>query len=153
MQCPVCKQDQIIVEFDGVELDMCPDGHGTWFDVEELSQLAEQSGLPTLFEGLQDQLPLATDARDLPKRRCPRCRVRMLHIEVPARPSALILDRCPRGDGIWFDEGELQSILDNHLEAEDDGSDSQLGKAVDRLRNFLGQFTDTSESSSKESPL
>ncbi len=150
MQCPVCKQDQIIVEYAGVELDMCPDGHGTWFDADELAQLADQSGLPELFAGLAKHLQSDSQAGEAPKRRCPRCRARMLHVQVPAHPAAVILDRCPRGDGIWFDEGELQSILQNHLETDQDDIDPDLASAFDRLRDFLGQFTRPSDSANKE---
>jgi Zn-finger nucleic acid-binding protein len=28
----------------------------------------------------------------------------------PSTPT-LTLDKCPRGDGLWFDKGELQDIL------------------------------------------
>lgn len=45
------------------------------------------------------------------KRRCPRCRGRLELVVVgsPARP--IEIDRCPRGDGLWFDSRELAAVV------------------------------------------
>lgn len=52
MQCPVCDQDLVIVEADGVELDVCAAGHGLWFDAGELQQIlhAELGGEPAFAQ-------------------------------------------------------------------------------------------------------
>ena len=37
------------------------------------------------------------------------------HAKVSAEP--LVIDRCPKGDGLWFDKNELQNIFDKaHLD-------------------------------------
>ena len=36
MQCPRCKSDLIVVEFDDIELDSCPECGGLWFDRGEM---------------------------------------------------------------------------------------------------------------------
>lgn len=118
MDCPVCHEEQIIVEVGGVELDMCLDGHGTWFDGQELRQLFEHVGAPELLQGLEQELrPHRDDS--LPRRRCPRCHRRMEHVTAPADPEPVVLDRCPQGDGLWFDHGELQSVLRAQVQDED----------------------------------
>jgi len=150
MQCPVCKEDQIIVEYAGVELDMCLDGHGIWFDADELAQLADQAGAPELFDDLEKGMQDETSGADIAKRRCPRCRVRMVQFQASAHPEPVTIDRCPRGDGLWFDEGELQSILQNRVETDKDQLDPNLERAIDSLREFLGQFTNPPDSASKE---
>jgi len=98
MKCPTCKQALLTCEIVGIELDYCAQGHGCWFDRGELEAL------------LKSQIPVLRDhesgARD--DRRCPRCRAFMnLH-----RPfSGLELDLCPHGDGIWFDDAELGTLI------------------------------------------
>lgn len=102
MECPVCGQPQVLVEMDGVELDLCLAGCGVWFDAEELGALLGDGAAE-----LEDEL------RALPARgrgrRCPRCRRAMDLIAAP--DGATLLDRCARGHGMWFDEGELEQLL------------------------------------------
>ncbi|MDH3211456.1 MAG: zf-TFIIB domain-containing protein [Myxococcales bacterium] len=132
MQCPVCQMDQIIVEYDGVELDLCLDGHGIWFDADELRQLFESAGAPAMLQDLERRLVVLPRGEHGPKRRCPRCRGKMRHVAAPGRPADVILDRCRRGHGIWFDKGELEEILALELGEED--------AALARVRAFLGSF-------------
>jgi len=35
----------------------------------------------------------------------------MKKIIVGLSTPTLLIDKCPRGDGLWFDKGELQNIL------------------------------------------
>jgi Zn-finger nucleic acid-binding protein len=107
MICPVCKQDMIVVEYRQIEIDYCLKCSGIWFDKGELELLLKttsqgETGLPTL-EGA------AVETRSHGKRRCPICRDKMK--EVPLGKPAVHVDLCPRGDGIWFDGGELQQLL------------------------------------------
>lgn len=139
MQCPVCHIDLIIVEHSEVELDLCLDGHGTWFDADELSMLAEREQIRDFMSSLERELP------PLPgkgSRRCPRCRARMQHVQAPAQPEPVILDRCPHGHGLWFDQGELKSILGNRLESEDPG--------LQRLQTFLEGYANPPDSTTSE---
>ena len=39
MKCPVCRVPTYVVEFDKIELDLCPDCQGIWFDAGELELL------------------------------------------------------------------------------------------------------------------
>ncbi|MDA1194067.1 MAG: zf-TFIIB domain-containing protein [Planctomycetota bacterium] len=135
MQCPVCHIDQVIVEFHGVELDVCIDGCGTWFDDDELRQLFEAAGAPALVADLEQRLQELPPGRDGPTRRCPRCAGRMQHVQTPGASGQVIFDRCRRGHGLWFDRGELEEILS--LEVSTDGEGA---RALATVRAFLGQF-------------
>lgn len=135
MQCPVCHADQLIVEYRGVELDLCLEGCGTWFDADELRQLFEVAGAPELLHDLEQRLEALPTAQAGPVRRCPRCRGRMPHVRAPGASGHVILDRCRRGHGLWFDPGELEDILALEMPG-DGGADSALAK----VREFLGQF-------------
>jgi len=124
----------VIVEFQQIELDTCLDCHGMWFDAQELGQLFELAGVPERHHELALQLDRLRRAG--PRRQCPRCRRRLEPVHAPATSSRLILDRCPRGDGLWFDQGELMALLET-LFAED-------VHALNSVRGFLGEFLSAS---------
>jgi Zn-finger nucleic acid-binding protein len=121
----------VIVEFENIELDTCVDCQGLWFDAQELSQLFELSGAPQQFHALESQLDRLPHAG--PRRRCPRCRRRLEPVRAPSSGSeALILDECPRGDGLWFDSGELVCLLEAVLSEDVD--------TLQKVRGYLGGF-------------
>lgn len=132
MKCPVCKLDQVIVEYRGVELDMCVEGHGIWFDHDELRQLFDAAGVPELLHDLEQRLVDLPRRKSGQQRRCPRCRGKMRQVSTPGRSAEVVLDRCRRGHGLWFDKGELEEILALQLGEGD--------AALARVRGFLGQF-------------
>lgn len=132
MQCPVCDLDQVIIEYQGIELDVCVEGHGVWFDKDELQQLYEAAEVPELLHDLAERLVDLPRGRHGPERRCPRCRGKMRHVAEPGPSGDVILDRCRRGHGLWFDDGELEEILGSSLGAED--------AALAKVRGFLGRF-------------
>jgi hypothetical protein len=121
----------VIVEFQNIELDTCVDCQGLWFDAQELGQLFELAGVPQQYQALESQLDRLPHAGA--RRKCPRCRRRLEPVRAPARRGTeLILDECPRGDGLWFDQGELSCLLE-----------AVLGDDVATLRNvrsYLGEF-------------
>ncbi|NLX57386.1 MAG: zf-TFIIB domain-containing protein [Planctomycetaceae bacterium] len=133
MLCPVCRKPMVIVEFQSIELDTCLDCHGLWFDAQELNHLFDLAGCPRHLHGRHD---LAAQVDRLPhvesRRRCPRCRRPLESVRAHSPADALILDKCPHGDGLWFDQGELESLLTARL-----GEDAD---ALDRMRGFLGEF-------------
>ncbi len=105
--CPVCKQPMIALELEGIEIDHCPACLGTWLDGGEIEAIAERAGVEVgpLAEVLEN-----ARTGDRADRRCPRCRRRMRIIH-PAEPAGLELDRCPLGHGLWFDKGEMLTLV------------------------------------------
>jgi hypothetical protein len=99
----------IVVEYQDVELDWCPDCGGIWFDNEELEFLLQGAGLD--IEALDMKSAARADTRRAGEhtRRCTRCRRRMRKLGVGGQPP-VILDNCPR-HGLWFDGGELSAVL------------------------------------------
>ena len=130
MLCPVCRQPMLIVEFDEIELDTCADCRGIWFDAQELRELFELVKAPEHAHDLEQQLERL--AHGSARRSCPRCRGRLEPVRTPSSNENLILDECPRGHGLWFDEGELESLLQSVLGAETD--------ALSDVRKYLGIF-------------
>jgi len=131
MDCPICKNAMITLELADVEIDYCTDCGGIWLDSGELEMLlGEPEKAKQLLDSFKpvlrkESLGLSKartghgrsvegiDTKSVEKpRRCPICDKKMQKIIVgPAKP-ALLIDKCQRGDGLWFDRGELQDIVD-----------------------------------------
>ena len=134
MICPVCKSDMIVVERNKIELDYCTNCGGTWFDSGELELLLASFGVPDSNAYLSNILH-GREARTAEKpRKCPVCSQKMRKSNIGERPKVLI-DACPRGDGIWFDGGELQQLLTEISEK------PMAGHEYDRkISGFLGDM-------------
>ena len=129
MECPVCHLDQVIVEWGDVELDVCIDGHGIWFDTDELRHLFAAAGAPEAVVTFEERLKALPRGHGGPKRRCPRCGKKMRQVATPGHDQT-VLDRCPHGHGLWFDDGELEQIIERELDDPD----------VERVRSYLIRF-------------
>jgi len=44
-------------------------------------------------------------------RRCPICGKKMEKVLVGPQSNTILIDRCKKGHGLWFDKGELQDVL------------------------------------------
>jgi Zn-finger nucleic acid-binding protein len=97
----------ITLELDQVETDYCLTCRGIWLDGGELEQLLGDS------EQAREVLHSFTTAADCkePPRRCPICGKKMEKVFVGPESKTTLLDRCKKGHGLWFDGGELESIL------------------------------------------
>jgi len=104
MDCPACKNAMIVLELDQVEVDYCTNCGGIWLDAGELELLLEDT---KNTQELLNSFEKAKDCRENP-RKCPICLKKMQKILVS---DDQIIDKCTRGDGLWFDKGELQNIL------------------------------------------
>ncbi len=94
MNCPVCgTRSMYVVEHAGIELDVCADCQGIWFDAAELDLL--------LGAEAPRGLPAATAAAEA-KRPCPRCRKAMAKANIGA-------DR--RGNHRRLREGRLRTLV------------------------------------------
>ncbi len=95
----------IVVEFRKIELDYCVGCNGVWFDANELELLLGALDLSP------DQLvrPLAGKAPE-GKRRCPHCGAKMEKVLIGSG-NEVVIDRCRRGHGLWFDGGELDTVV------------------------------------------
>jgi len=107
MDCPVCKNAMITLELADVEIDHCAECGGIWLDAGELELLL---GNAEHAEKLLDSFKIESDSTES-RRKCPICLKKMQKIIVGLSTPTLTLDKCPRGDGLWFDKGELQDIL------------------------------------------
>lgn len=124
MNCPVCSEPLIVAERQQIELDVCIWCQGLWFDAGELALLAETLHRPLALPEGAILREMETDERARP---CPRCDAAMEKVAMGTTPR-LVLDRCPQGHGLWFDRGELGSLM------------SQLGGGeVGAVIHFMGE--------------
>jgi Zn-finger nucleic acid-binding protein len=108
MDCPVCKNAMITLELREVEIDYCIDCGGIWLDAGELELLL---GEPEKAKQLLDSFKIDSSSTEKP-RKCPICRKKMQKVIVGSSKPTLLIDRCRRADGLWFDKGELHDIFE-----------------------------------------
>ena len=97
----------ITLELDSVEIDHCPECGGIWLDGGELEQLIEDDQATSV---LLQSFGIANPRREK-RRACPMCDRRMAKIQVGRSEVSVIIDRCQRNHGLWFDQGELDDVL------------------------------------------
>jgi len=131
MLCPKCQQDMIVVEHQQIELDYCPVCEGVWFDAGELELFLETAALASPELEIENIIGLPEIKAGAGKRKCPICRQSMKEVSI-GMPS-IDIDVCRRGDGLWFDGGEVnQLILQLAKEPANTGGSQQ------RIITFLG---------------
>ena len=104
--CPRCDVSMFLLHFKEVEVDYCERCRGIWLDAGELEQLITTTGsdIHDPFLRLLDQNGSPSEAA---RCLCPRCDRKLHEFTV----NHLVLDRCPRGHGLWFDANELHQLL------------------------------------------
>jgi hypothetical protein len=123
----------IVVEHEKIELDYCLNCSGTWFDAEELELLLETMQLKRTSLSL-DNILTSPEAKSAEKKRnCPICGRKMKKATVGHEPE-VIIDVCSRGDGLWFDSGEVGQLITQLPNKQSEESDSQ-----GRIITFLGE--------------
>jgi len=110
MICPACKKDMIVVEYKKIELDYCLNCHGVWFDSDELELLLKFMNLDTPDLLLSHILGSPEAETSEKNKRCPICRRKMKKTTIGERPKILV-DVCPRKNGLWFDGGEIAQLV------------------------------------------
>ncbi|MEW5693884.1 MAG: zf-TFIIB domain-containing protein [Candidatus Hydrogenedentota bacterium] len=122
MICPVCNLDMIVIEHKDIELDYCIQCRGVWFDANELELFCEKSGIQAGGNKIID-LPLYYSKEK--KYKCPRCREPMDKIIVGEKKE-VVIDRCKKGDGLWFDKGELEQVVEQSIPQTDENTEKIL---------------------------
>jgi len=125
VDCPVCKNPMITLELNDVEIDYCGGCSGIWLDAGELELLLAD---PVQAKKLIDSFAIDSGCAEK-RRKCPICFKKMQKVVVGSDEPVLLIDRCPRGHGLWFDEGELQDICERAQLDEDN-----------KIRNLLADM-------------
>lgn len=103
MECPACGKALVSLEYESVEVDYCAACGGIWLNAGELELLTGR-------DAPLETAPRTSALREA-TRRCPECRRRMDKATTnDARP--VTFDLCRSGHGMWFDRGELVTVLE-----------------------------------------
>jgi Zn-finger nucleic acid-binding protein len=115
MDCPDCNSAMVTLELSDVEIDHCVDCGGIWLDAGELELLVNNAETAKqIINSFEVQKNVTEKFID-----CPICDRRMEKILVGQDRQPLVIDRCRKGHGLWFDKGELEKIFDKaHLDRE-----------------------------------
>ena len=111
MKCPGCTESMIVLELEHIEIDYCPTCHGIWLDAGELELLlSDAEGKRALLSSFHEEIANA-EAR----KRCPICSKIMNVVACGngADGEGCRIDSCPAQHGLWFDRGELYTLLNN----------------------------------------
>ena len=125
--CPKCKKKTLSYfnTSEGVVLDFCDECSGIWFDKNELASYIELSmDIPEITE-----MKKAARKTDLI---CPKCEGALEELPFSTKTNILV-DRCEKCGGIFFDSGELM-----HAER----ASAEIEKLEDRLKTVITRFTD-----------
>ncbi len=101
------------IEYEGLSLLRCPNGHGHWISGNELEKIVKkrEENIPDKYfdevskngQHITDQRGIALDVK------CPQCGT-MCQKTNYSYSSGIIIDHCPNGCGIWLDAGELEKV-------------------------------------------
>ena len=107
MDCPVCHNAMVTLELAEIEIDHCLSCGGIWLDRGELEALI---GSPdNAHQAVRSLVPMPVPRER--RRRCPLCDKKMEKVTIGSSSPDVRVDRCPQGEGLWFDRGELRQIL------------------------------------------
>jgi Zn-finger nucleic acid-binding protein len=114
MDCPRCETSSLsITKYESVEIDKCSSCNGIWLDDEEILDIVADRTEKFTKESIQDTIKTSfsgvSDAERANILHCPKCKVAMTATNYVMQ-SGIIIDRCPQGHGLWFDEGELEKV-------------------------------------------
>lgn len=136
MDCPVCKQSAMItLELNEVEIDYCMRCEGIWLDAGELEMLL---GDIKKSQELINSFKVDSDTAEK-VRKCPICYKKMQKIVVGSTEPKLLIDKCRKGDGLWFDKGELHDIVEK---AQLDENNKIKALLTDMFNNKSTQLND-----------
>ncbi len=116
MICPRCKtlgekSDLQKVSISGIEVDICQECGGIWFDKQEFGQVisASQSDIKHIHSLLENTREF-DKTKDV-ELECPKCGQLMFKYRY-MYTSNIYIDSCEKCEGIWIDKGELLQIIE-----------------------------------------
>ncbi|HOW26097.1 MAG TPA: zf-TFIIB domain-containing protein [Bacteroidales bacterium] len=125
MKCPHCKSTMIVLELHQVEIDYCSQCSGIWLNTGEMELLLES---PDKRDLVLVSFRVDPDSSEK-KLRCPICRKKMQKA-MAGLDSDILIDKCRKGHGLWFDRGELHRIVEQ-------GSSPINHEVIDLLRDMF----------------
>jgi Zn-finger nucleic acid-binding protein len=115
----------VVLELEQVEIDYCTSCSGIWLDSGELELLLETD------EDRNRLISLFKEAGELKEKshNCPICGKYMEKFAIGEQGKVLV-DKCRKNHGIWFDKGELQKVVEF-------GSVNKENKIINLLKDMF----------------
>src|SRR5881396_3126646 len=115
MKCPRCGSILCTIEYDGVQIEVCPDCKGEWLHAGELQKIVEhhdevftQEEIASL-EAVNKEI-FTAEKENFDELSCPHCEnAQMEHFNY-GDTSGIILHKCPECGGIWTDKDQLKKV-------------------------------------------
>lgn len=104
MNCPRCKAKLKREQYEGIEVDRCPDCGGMWLDYLELDQLED---IVLDEDEVKGTMIFSSRTSEIS---CPKCGGPMKAFNY--RLYDLELDFCEKLHGFWLDRGEEKRVLE-----------------------------------------
>lgn len=104
MNCPNCATHTLraVLTKQGIQVDLCDSCQGVWLDDGELLLFSKTPHV------IAQHIGKALEQRKPSKKLSPRTGEPMEQITYP---GGVVIDYCPRSRGLWFDQGELKTLL------------------------------------------
>jgi len=115
MNCPRCQAVLGVVEYDGEQVQVCPNCKGEWLSSGELQKILQHHDevfTPEEIASIQgvNQEVLTAEANDHDELNCPQCDgIQMEHFNY-GDTSGIILHKCLQCNGIWMDNDQLLKV-------------------------------------------
>jgi Zn-finger nucleic acid-binding protein len=115
MKCPRCGSELVSVEYDGVQIETCPDCAGEWLAAGELQTLVEHHEevfTPKEISSIDavNKENFTAEKDDQHELNCPQCENTPMDRFNYGDTSGIILHKCPACEGVWTDKGQLEKV-------------------------------------------
>ena len=67
---------------------------------------------------------------------CPKCNSAMHEIEIETLHGKVVIDKCERCEGLWFDNGEAEQLKNDWMADFADSGDPAIGKTYNAVRDI-----------------
>jgi Zn-finger nucleic acid-binding protein len=108
--CPVCGAKLDLYSILSMEFEGCPKCHGMWLTKDELRKFKNKVGIGQLHWLNSEVDELEKTAAVPGKRVCPKKDGGKLASVVFGK-SSVVLDWCPKCQGVWLDRGEFDKVM------------------------------------------
>lgn len=108
-KCPICSAELKQKEHQRLLLDECPQGHGIWFDRDELRKAKDNTDNDMRWLDF-DPFALNNQSKFIKTNKiCPTCNQPMSSLTYDQ--SKVQIDICPVCNGVWLDKDEIDNIF------------------------------------------
>jgi hypothetical protein len=115
MKCPRCGSTLNSIQYDGVQIEVCPGCGGEWLHSGELQKIVEHHAevfTPKEIASIDavNKEIFTAEKDDHDELNCPHCEnVRMEHFDY-GNTSGIVLHKCIECGGVWTDKDQLKKV-------------------------------------------